>query len=219
MGVHSNITPRNYAQRGCAALFAATRPHNWRYVQVPAVRVRCRAPCKVRLAPHLSKRALRARKERSVRACRCRAFFERGRIAWRLLFGPKGTQEQAGGQEKTSLRRRLKLAQRRGRRDDGNALVDGQREQIEIAGDDEVGACGERARKDVIIVGIARDAWYVDGLDELDRFEVVDKDLRRSLADRGEALGEGRTAGDVGELLEQRGAAVELQAVLPADRL
>ena len=51
MGVHSNITPRNYAPYGCAARFAATRPHNWRDVQVLAVRVRCREPCKVRLTP------------------------------------------------------------------------------------------------------------------------------------------------------------------------
>jgi hypothetical protein len=36
MGVHSNITPDNYAPCGCAARFAAVRPHNWRYVQVPA---------------------------------------------------------------------------------------------------------------------------------------------------------------------------------------
>jgi hypothetical protein len=96
MGEHSNITPRNYAPCGCAARFAATRPHNWRYVQVPAVRVRGRAPCKVRLAPHLSMRALRARKS-AIRSCARVSFFERGRIAWRLLFGPNGTQEQEGG--------------------------------------------------------------------------------------------------------------------------
>ena len=35
MGGHSNITPGNYAPCGCAARFAASRPHNWRYVQVP----------------------------------------------------------------------------------------------------------------------------------------------------------------------------------------
>jgi hypothetical protein len=56
----------------------------------PPVRVRGRAPCKVRLAPHLSVRALRAQ-ERSVLGCRV-SFFERGRIAsWRLL-GPNVAQ-------------------------------------------------------------------------------------------------------------------------------
>jgi hypothetical protein len=38
-----------------------------------------------------------------------------------------------------------------------------------IAGDDELDACGEFARQHVVVVGIARDARYVDGLDELDR--------------------------------------------------
>ena len=66
MGVHSNITPRNYAQSACGRLFAASRPHNWRYVQVPACQGALRAPCKVRLAPRLSKRALTRAQERSV---------------------------------------------------------------------------------------------------------------------------------------------------------
>lgn len=68
-----------------------------------------------------------------------------------------------------------------------------------IVGDDELGVRGERARENAVIVGIACDARYVDGLGELDRFEVVDKDVRRSLADRSEALGERRTARDVAE--------------------
>lgn len=95
----------------------------------------------------------------------------------------------------------------------------GECEQVEIAGDDELGACGKRARENVVIVGIARDAWHVDGLDELDGFEVVDHDLRRSLADRGEALGQRRAIGDVGEFFDERGAAVEPKVLLPANRL
>jgi len=39
--------------------------------------------------------------------------------------------------------------------DDGDALEASQGEQILIAGDDEVGACGQRAFEHTVVVGIA----------------------------------------------------------------
>lgn len=42
--------------------------------------------------------------------------------------------------------------------EDRDALIGSEREQVVIAGDDDLGLSGERGSEDVIVIGIARDA-------------------------------------------------------------
>jgi hypothetical protein len=93
--------------------------------------------------------------------------------------------------------------------DNLDALVDRQVEQISITGDDQVGASGETTGKDVVIVGITRDARHFDGLDDFDDFEIVGEHVPCCFADQAELPGCGGPAEDVGELLKEARAAEE----------
>jgi hypothetical protein len=84
-------------------------------------------------------------------------------------------------------------------------------EQVSIARDNEFGVGGERRGKDMIVVGIARDARHFGRLDEFDDLEIISEHVACGFADERELLGCHGATEDAGEFLEEPWAAEELR--------
>jgi hypothetical protein len=89
-------------------------------------------------------------------------------------------------------------------------------QEVTIAGQEQGSFRGERRGEDMVVVGIARDARQLDGLDQLDGFEVVGQYCAWASANDGQPLRGSRSCQNVGKLLQKERAAEKLGRLVRA---